>query len=375
MLGRWGRWGRWDVGDVGDVGTLGTLGRWGRCDVETLGRLKVDLMFNKTCTSSLGISGESYMAEKKKTPSIEKRRLVEELHAPARRHFPRRRVIVHGYDDLWQADVVEMRPYTRYNRGFHYILTVIDVLSKHAWAIPLKTKNGTEVSTAIGKIIRDGGRYPKNLQTDKGKEFYNANVQKLLSKYNINHYSTYSVMKASVVERFNRTLKNNMWKMFTLNGNYKWIDSIQHLVSKYNARKHRTIGMRPIDVTPTNAAKLLTTVYSHVKIAAPARFKVGDAVRVSKFKTIFEKGYTPNWSTEIFTIAEVQKTNPATYLLKDAYEKPIAGGFYEHELQRVANSDVYLVEKVLRKKGNSVYVKWLGLNNSHNSWIHKSNVL
>ncbi|XP_011706265.1 PREDICTED: uncharacterized protein LOC105461470, partial [Wasmannia auropunctata] len=109
--------------------------------------------------------------------------------------------------------------------------------------------------------------------------------------------------------------------------------------------------MRPIDVTSTIANKLLTTVYNHVKIAAPARFKVGDSVRVSKFKTIFDKGYTPNWTTEVFKIIKVQKTNPTTYLLEDSRGKPIAGGFYEYELHRVANPDVYLVEKVLRKRG------------------------
>ncbi|XP_024882914.1 uncharacterized protein LOC112461768, partial [Temnothorax curvispinosus] len=113
--------------------------------------------------------------------------------------------------------------------------------------------------------------------------------------------------------------------------------------------------MRPIDVTPAIADKLLTMVYSHVKIAAPARFKVGDSVRVSKFKTIFEKGYTPNWTTEVFRIVKVQKTNPVTYLLEDFCGKPVAGGFYEYELHRVANPDVYLVEKVLRKRGDEVY--------------------
>ena len=182
-------------------------------------------------------------------------------------------------------------------------------------------------------------------------------------------------MKASIVERFNRTLKNNMWKTFTLNGSYKWINELPRLLSDYNHRKHRTIGIRPIDVTPVVAKRLLSTVYSHVKIAAPTRFKVGDPVRISKFKTIFEKGYTPNWSTEIFYIVKTQRTNPATYLLKDYQGKPIAGGFYEHELQRVSNPDVYLVEKILPKRGNEVYVKWLGMDNSYNSWIDKTNVL
>ena len=182
-------------------------------------------------------------------------------------------------------------------------------------------------------------------------------------------------MKASVIERFNRTLKNDMWKMFTLNGNYKWNDMLPRLVSSYNACKHRTIGMRPIDVTPAVATRLVDTVYNHVKIAGPAKFKVGDSVRVSKYKTIFDKGYTPNWTTEVFKIAKVQQTNPVTYLLEDSRGESIDEGFYEYELHRAANPDVYLVEKVLRKRGNEVYVKWLGFDGSHNSWIHKDDII
>jgi len=117
--------------------------------------------------------------------------------------------------------------------------------------------------------------------------------------------------------------------------------------------------MKPTDVTP--AEKLLNTVYSDIKIAAPTRFKVGDSVRVNKYKIIFEKGFTPNRTTEVFKIVEVQKTNPATFILKDSRGNPVAGEFYEYELQRVANPDVY--------------VKWLGLDKSHKSWIHKNNIL
>ena len=306
---------------------------------------------------------------------MEKRVLTDELHALARRIFKRRRVVVRGYDDLWQADIVEVRPYARFNKGYNYILTVIDVLSKHAWAVPLKTKGGNEATKAFSTIFREYERIPKNLQTDRGKEFYNTDFQKLVEKHNINHYSTYSVMKASVVERFNRTLKNDMWKMFTLNGTYEWIDELPRLVSDYNGRKHRTIGARPIDVTPAVADRLLPTVYNVVNIAARPKFKVGDSVRVSKFKTVFEKGYTPNWSTEVFKIAKVQRTNPVTYLLEDYRGKPIAGGFYERELQKTAVPEVYLVEKTLRRKGDKVFVKWLGFDSSHNSWINKDDVL
>ncbi|KAL6416552.1 hypothetical protein ACFW04_013359 [Cataglyphis niger] len=133
--------------------------------------------------------------------------------------------------------------------------------------------------------------------------------------------------------------------------------------------------MRPVDVTPAIADKFLNTIYSNVKIAAPMKFKPNDPVRVSKFKTIFEKGFTPNWTTEIFRITKVQQTNPVTYLLKDSQNEPIAGGFYEHELLRVSDPDVYLVEKVLRRRGDEVYVKWLGMDETHNFWIKKAAVL
>jgi len=182
-----------------------------------------------------------------------------------------------------------MRPYSSFNRGYHYILTTIDVLSKYAWAVPLKSKDGSETANArrLAEIVRESERCPKNLQTNMGKEFYIADIQNIMKNHNVNHYSTYSTLKASVVERFNRALKNDMWKMFTLNGNYKWVDELPRLVSDYSARKHRTIGMRSSDVTYAIAEKLLDTVYSAIKIAGPAKFKVDDSVRVSKYKTIF----------------------------------------------------------------------------------------
>ncbi|XP_024878631.1 uncharacterized protein LOC112458992 [Temnothorax curvispinosus] len=133
--------------------------------------------------------------------------------------------------------------------------------------------------------------------------------------------------------------------------------------------------MRPVDVTPAIAERLLATVvYSAIKIAGPEKFKMSDSVRVSKYKTIFEKGYTPNW-TEVFKIDKVQHTNPVTYLLEDYRGKSVAGAFYEYELHRATYPDVYLVEKVLRRRGDEVYVKWLGFDGSNNSWIHKDNVI
>ena len=305
---------------------------------------------------------------------------MNELHAPARRNFPRRRVVIRGYDDLWQADLVEMRPYAKQNRGYHYILTIIDAFSKYAWAVPVKTKSGRDVTAAFATVLRQSDRCPRNLQTDMGKEFYNAEFQRCAKTRGINHYSTYSVMKASIVERFNRTLKNLMWKQFSLNASYRWVDLLPALVRTYNHRKHRTINARPVDVTPATRLSfaanepLLPSASAGVR-RRRAKFKAGDKVRVSKFKTLFEKGYTANWSTEVFEIATVQRTYPVTYILRDSAGEPISGGFYEYELHSVANPDVYLVEKIIRRKGNQVYVKWLGFDSSRNSWISDKDIL
>jgi len=96
---------------------------------------------------------------------------------------------------------------------------------------------------------------------------------------------------------------------------------------------------------------------------------------VSKYKTIFEKGYMPNWTTEVFKIIKVQRTNPVTYSLEDYRGKFVAGAFYEHKLHCATDPDVYLVEKILRRRDDKVYVKWLGFDNLHNSWIYKDNII
>lgn len=306
----------------------------------------------------------------------EKIQLVKELHKPARKKYGRRRTIIKGLDDLWQSDLCQMDLYAKHNRKFKFILVVIDCFSKYLWCRPLKTKSGEEVMRAFDDILKSDNRCPKNLQTDQGKEYYNVHFKKLMQKYNINHYSTFSPIKAAIAERVIRTLKEQLFKYFSLNGSYKWIDILTTIVQNYNNQKHTVTSMKPQDINKTNEQKILKSSYSYMKIATGVqKFKVGDVVRISKAKHVFEKGYIPNWTTELFKIAKVQITNPITYLLEDMMGLPIKGAFYSDELQMTKNPDVYLVEKVLRRKGNNVYVKWLGLNNSHNSWINKNNIL
>ena len=185
----------------------------------------------------------------------------------------------------------------------------------------------------------------------------------------------YSEKKASIVERVIRTIKNILWKEFSVQGSYKWLKLLPEVVHFYNNKRHRTIGLKPAEVTKKHEKLLLNTVYNHIKITHVPKFKVGDHVRISKYRSVFDKNYRPNWSTEIFTIRKVHLTNPVTYLLEDNEKQEIKGGFYELQLQKVKYPNVYLVEKVLKRKKDKLFVKWLGFDRKHNSWIDKNNIV
>lgn len=232
--------------------------------------------------------------------------VVNELHKPARKNYERRRVVIKNLNDLWQADLVEMLPYAKQNKGYRYILVVINAFSKYVWTHPVKKKSAEEVTLAMEHILKLAKTYPKNIQTDMGKEFYNIRFKKLMDEYKINHYSTFSNLKASIVERVNRTLKNHMWKRFSLQGNYKWLNILNEIVLKYNNTKHRTILLKPIEVNKNNEKQILNYAYTFPKTldANKSKFKKDDFVRISKNREAFQKGYTPNWSNEIFQIKE-----------------------------------------------------------------------
>lgn len=298
--------------------------------------------------------------------------IVNELHKPARRTYPRRKYIIRGFDDTWQADLGEFGFYAKENKGYKYILFVIDTFSKFLWTAPLKNKSGDSVTLAMKKILESDVRRPKKLQTDAGKEFYNKKFQNLLQDYNITLYSTYTIVKAAMAERVIKTIKEKLYKMFGLRGNNRWYDILDDVTNEYNRRKHRTIKMRPCDVTKNTP--LIRNVYAHIKIAGARKLNIGDVVRISKQKTIFSKGYTQNWTTELFKIYKINISTPVTYLLEDMQGNPISGGFYEQELQKTKYPDVYLVEKILKRKGTKMYIKWLGLDRSHNSWIDKKDI-
>lgn len=295
--------------------------------------------------------------------------VVDELHRPARKNFTRRHTVIRGYNELMQSDLIDMQNYAKINKGYKYILIVIDAFSKYLHARPLKSKSGIVVANAMSDILENLRVYPKHVQTDAGTEYFNVHFKKLMNKHNINHYSTFSKTKAAIAERVIRTIKSWLYKKFSLQGNHKWINILESTVNTYNSRKHRTINMRPIDVTPTTKLNVFKQMAER---SGKKAFNKGDIVRISKFKSLFDKGYNLNWTTELFRIARVHSTRPVTYILEDLEKNPIKGSFYREELQKSKHVDIYLIEKVLRRKGNQIYVKWLGFPSSKNSWINEN---
>lgn len=170
-----------------------------------------------------------------------KKQVVEELHRDVRRNFNRVKFQMRGIDDTFQIDLIEFIPYSRENRGYKYALVVIDVFSKYAWTIPLKNKTGIEVTKGMRTVFETSKRVCKNCQSDNGKEFYNKHFTALMSKYKVNHYSTFSSKKASICERLNRTLLHKLWKHFSFVGNHKWVKPLQDITNVYNKSFHRTI--------------------------------------------------------------------------------------------------------------------------------------
>ena len=298
-----------------------------------------------------------------------KSQAVYTLHKPIRRKFKTRKTIALGVNELWQCDLVEMGKYSRANKRFNYILTCVDVFSRQGQAIPVKTKSAANMLKAFKILFKS--KHPSKLQTDEGKEFFNKTIKEFLKTKNIFHYHTYGNTKASLVERFNRTLKEKMWRYFTHKGNYKWLEVLPKLIKGYNNSFHRTIGLTPNQVNKNNEGELFEKLYGNTP-KSKYKFKIGDYVRISKVKHRLMKGYLQNYTDEVFIIEEKVKSSPPTYRIKDLQNEPIKGSFYEEELQLIDSPKEWRVEKVLRtrKRGTTTehFVKWRGFPAKFNSW-------
>ena len=271
-----------------------------------------------------------------------------------------------------------MQKFSRWNKGIKYLLAVIDVFSKYGWIRGLKDKKTETVSKAFEEIF-ESKRKPKMLWTDKGSEFVSKHFKDFLKREGITLYHTENEEKSSVVERWNKTMKTKMWKMFTVNNNTVYWDKLDKLVNDYNSR-HSSIGMTPVEASKKkNEKKVWSNLYGDLIFLKPGKpkFAIGDHVRISKYKRkVFDKGYTPNWTEEIFVIYKVLPTKPITFGIVDLMGEKIKGSFYEKELQK-AKQETFRIEKIVRrdKKKKKALVKWNGYPDKFNSWVSPENLV
>lgn len=302
-----------------------------------------------------------------------RRDVARELHGNVYIRFPRRKTVQKGVGECLQADLVIMSDFADANNGYRFMLNVIDTFSKFGFSRPLKTKTAEETAAAFENILLSYKyrRYVKLLCCDRGREFTGNAFRSMLDRHGIKMFHVHTPMKASIVERWNRTIKNKMFLHFSLNASYRWYDVIGDLVDRYNNTIHHVTGMKPSEVTKNHEKFLLDTVYhNNVKFKQKTDLRVGDAVRISDISGTFRRGYLPNYSPAIFYVEKVENTQPVTFKLRKENGQLDPRGYYRRELKKVKHDGVYLVEKVLRtdtKRGS--LVKWLGYDDSFNSWV------
>ena len=298
--------------------------------------------------------------------------LAEELHKPVKRKFRKRRVLVSGIDKIWAADLADMQALSKENEGYKFLLLVIDTFSKYGWIVPLKDKKGETIVKALKEIFKESGRRPDKLWTDKGREFFNKDVRDLVYLY-----ATENEEKSSIAERWIRTMKEKMFKYFTDNNTYNYIDALPELVEDYNNTVHSSTKLTPTDASKEeNELTVWRNLYPdrYKTSRLNPKFSVGDKVRITKKKKDFEKGYTARWTEEIFTIKEIRETNPITYKLEDLQGEEIKGTFYEPELQKT-EQQIYRIEKIIKKEKGRSFVKWKGYSDKFNSWVDNKDLI
>ena len=262
-----------------------------------------------------------------------------------------------------------MQLLSKFNKGFRFLLCIIVIFSKYVWIIPLKDKKGISIVNAFQNILNESNRKPNKIWVDKGSEFYNNSFKKWLGDNGIEMYSANNEGKSVIAERFIKTLKNKIYKYMTIISKNMYIGKLDDIVKEYNNTYHKTIKMKPINIKDNTYINFEKEVNNK-----DPKFKVGDYVRIYKYKNIFAKGYMPNWSEEVFISSKIKNTVPWAYVINYLNGEGITGTFYEKELQKT-NQQEFRIEKILKRKGDKLYVKWKGYDNLFNSWIDKKDIV
>ena len=263
-------------------------------------------------------------------------------HKQKRKNFKRRQVFVPAPFTAIQADTIFYRNYARQNAGYKYILAVIDAFSRKNYVRAMKTNTATETAENLDDIISSMPMKPSQFSSDKGSEFsvtHPAIEEVLVEKYGMLIFQLKEPKKASLVERFIRTLKTRLERYFTETNSHRWIDVLQDLSDAINNSINRTIGLAPNAVTLENTPKIFKKLYGRKTPPIVCKYSIGDKVRIPLKRNIFDKGYSAAWSKEIFTIASVQNDKVVCfYTVKDSSGETVDKKFYTEEINLVVRN-------------------------------------
>lgn len=302
------------------------------------------------------------------------------LHKPKQRAKPLYPYRVYHPNVQYQSDLVDYSKYQKWNSGWKYILMIMDIFTRKAWAFPLKTKSGSEVAGLLKQFL-DIHPVPERLQVDQGREYYNQHVQSVLEDKGVELFSIFSPFKCAHVERLNRTIKDRLEKIFTATNDKNWTDHLDDVMDAYNNSIHSTTKTKPNEVDAENEEEVAENILKKQRQQNPQKkvkiLPVGTRVRISREKGVFGRGYEANWSMEEFFIEKVRHTprGPPMYTLRDASGEILKGSFYPEEVQRVERkAEVYQIDDVMkqrRRRGHppESLVHWQGYPASMNSWI------
>ena len=291
-----------------------------------------DIYTDPKNAASYSSNVKAFMAQKKSI-SLHKRKI---------RNFSRRPIIVPGPYHSISADLIDYKRFSRKNHGYKYILCIVDMFSRMNYVRPLHSKKASEVASKIDDIITSMQFVPRFFTSDKGLEFdiRNIDIRSVLEdKYHMIVYYTSGPKKNSMVERFNRTLKERIERYFTENKTNKWVDILQDFSQNINNSVNRSIGMPPIKVTLDNADVIRDKLYSNKgKKVKCERIIIGDRVRIVLPAKVFDKGYRQAWSDEIYTVHAIEKSMGfCLYILKS--DRILPRKFYLAELNFVSRNE------------------------------------
>ena len=252
-------------------------------------------------------------------------------------HFHRLPILVDRVDEQWQADLMDMSYWSQYNDQNRYILVVIDVLSRFAFAEPLRDKSARSIIAAFTKVF-SSGRKPEKIQTDQGKEFKNKWFAKFCRDQGIHYfYTTDNTIKCALAERFIRTLRARIYRFIYWKHTQRYIDDLKTIIDNYNNSYHRTIKRAPISVTLENQQQVVQTIQASIKDDPKRKQKYNENQHVKiPLNDSSEKEAAQKWTDEVFKISSVKETpQKFVYKLKDLAGEPISSIFYPEELQTV----------------------------------------